>query len=226
MIFAINRARKRVVSGVLSYDFDMFRADDPHLASAYDATRTGPRLGEVRSNSVLALFRDQKTADAVTSSPPIIRLFLEEIGFGLSVAGGDLRRNATGVNAPDMRRTLKAQLQVALANRALKKALVKASRDSAFDVGAFISWVVSSDKAETAVPFEEATPRKPASPLRRPKATRPTHVGSSAAPTQTASQVNGLGDLSAGSSDEPERVVPRRPSDLRRNSLQGRAHQR
>ncbi|MGJ8587686.1 MAG: hypothetical protein ACSHXW_06000 [Yoonia sp.] len=150
---------------VLRYDFQMYPVDS---ASAQAGSGGGKGLtsqGHARSNKVVAFFRDPTTTEAVTSAPPIVRLFLEEAGFELSDA--DLAK-ADGEDAPCdnvLRRALAAQLTAALSNRALKKALARAANETEFDVAAFISAVVRKNtpqaEPESAAPQCKITPRSP-----------------------------------------------------------------
>ena len=119
--------------------------------------------GQARSKTVVALFRDKQTADAVTSAPPIVRLFLEEAGFELSDTDSDEADERTNNSDTEMRRALVEQLSAALSNRALKKALARAADESEFDVAAFIAAVVSKEPPthDKAAPSAPVTPRRP-----------------------------------------------------------------
>jgi hypothetical protein len=104
---------------------------------------TSIRHGE--GAKVVAAFKDPRTIEAVSNAPPIVRLFLEEAGFGLksvsSVKGACGRDDA----AANMRKALVGQLSAALSNRAMKKALGRAAHESAFNINAFIATVISDD---------------------------------------------------------------------------------
>lgn len=152
---------------MLSYDFDIFYAD-----AACDTTGIGPAKGltvdgQKRSESIIALFRNKETADAVTASPSIIRLFLEETGFGFATADAGAPSGYVPATDAAMRRGLVEQLTQTLSNRALKKALSRVARQSEFDVMAFISSVVSNTDAvgpvseEHVIPQAAVTPRRP-----------------------------------------------------------------
>lgn len=121
--------------------------------------------GHARSNKVVAFFRDPTTTDAVTSAPPIVRLFLEEAGFELSDAEIAKVADADAPCDKVLRRELAAQLTAALSNRALKKALARAAPETEFDVAAFIAAVVSKNapdlQLEGAAPQSKITPRSP-----------------------------------------------------------------
>ncbi|MEO1640625.1 MAG: hypothetical protein AAFU41_15395 [Pseudomonadota bacterium] len=209
----------------MSYDFEMFAADDPRLVGAGGASRISLNLGQVRANEVFAIFCDPETTAAVTSSPPIVRLFLEEVGFGLSTTRQGMHQKGGALVSIEMRQTLIAQLKSALANRALKKALVKASKESKFDVGAFISSIVDGKGEETGA---TATCDASVSPLRRPQPKRPTYATATHAtsPRPSTRETAVEDDAFDLGDDANKRVMPRRPSDIRRNSLQGRAHHR
>lgn len=149
---------------MLSYEFDIYYADVGHAGS--NATKGLTLDGQRRSDAVIALFRDQKTADAVTASPPIVRLFLEETGFGFSQAGDAAYSGYVPATDEETRRDLIDQLTHTLSNRALKKALSRAARQSAFDVVAFIASVVSEDgtiglEGAHTIPQAKVTPRRP-----------------------------------------------------------------
>lgn len=136
-----------VVKSVLRYDFEMYSADNPQISAGL-GTRSGLADDSgTHSNKVIARFRDPETAEAVSAAPPIVRLFLEEAGFGLNVAEVADRDDDAQTDASTMRRTLVKQVTAALSNRALKKALARAAKESSFDVAAFISTVVSKDPA-------------------------------------------------------------------------------
>jgi hypothetical protein len=116
---------------------------------------------------VLAVFRDQKTIDAVAVAPPIVRLFLEEAGFGTKnecatdCAEGALTRD------PDVRAVLVKQLSATLSNRAMKKALARTVDQSIFNFHDFISFVVANENCGTATTLREVgedtkvQPRRP-----------------------------------------------------------------
>lgn len=157
---------------MLRYDFEMFCANTSPVQDGLSVTGALAAHGKSKSNAVIAFFRDQQTADAVTSSPPIVRLFLEEAGFGLSPSGADTAENDSSdddaaVADFTMRRTLVEQVTIALSNRALKKALARAAKHSEFDVAAFIAVVVSKDPPEASYNADETTlpasvtPRRP-----------------------------------------------------------------
>ncbi|MCK0095434.1 hypothetical protein MWU60_07610 [Yoonia sp. F2084L] len=144
----------------------MFSADCSQDALENTADRSVTNQGEVRSNAVVAVFRDQETADAVTSSPPIVRLFLEEAGFGLTPATIENAEDYVPPADMSMRRTLVEQVTLALSNRALKKALARAAKDSEFDVAAFIAAVVSKEPSDAASKSEEFKRKSPVMPRR------------------------------------------------------------
>ncbi|MDX8353270.1 hypothetical protein [Cognatiyoonia sp. IB215182] len=149
---------------MLSYEFDIYYADPADAAShsAKGLTLDGQR----RSDAIIALFRDQETTDAVTASPPIVRLFLEETGFGFSNAAMATQSGYVPATDDETRRDLVDQLTQTLSNRALKKALSRVARQSEFDVVAFIASVVAADadgdmNDAHVIPQAKVTPRRP-----------------------------------------------------------------
>lgn len=152
---------------MLSYDFDIYCADATMAPTNGGIARGLTLDGQRRSDSVIAVFRDQQTADAVTSSPPVVRLFLEETGFGFGSADNVTQSGYVPVTDAETRRGLVEQLTQTLSNRALKKALSRVARQSAFDVVAFIEAVVSTDKADGEIDEDHfiapapVTPRRP-----------------------------------------------------------------
>jgi len=129
----------------LRYDFDMYYADN--IAQAIGGVSISGRtnLGKMRTNEVVAVFRDKSTAEAVMAAPPIIRLFLEEAGFGVKVAQTRQADGSVPHHDPNMRRLLVKQLSEALSNRAMKKALGRVANESAFNVHEFIAKVVEKE---------------------------------------------------------------------------------
>lgn len=148
---------------MLRYDFEMFPANRLAGTAEFRAESGITSQGQARSKTVVALFRDKQTADAVTSAPPIVRLFLEEAGFELSDTDIDEADERTNNSDTEMRRALVEQLSAALSNRALKKALARAADESEFDVAAFIAAVVSKEPPthDKAAPSAPVTPRRP-----------------------------------------------------------------
>ncbi len=152
-----------LVKTVLRYDFQMYSADSVSVQAGGGKGITSQ--GHARSNKVVAFFRDPTTTDAVTSAPPIVRLFLEEAGFELSDAEVTQDEDAEAPCDKVLRRALAAQLTAALSNRALKKALARAAQETEFDVAAFIAAVVSKNapdvQPEGAAHQCKITPRSP-----------------------------------------------------------------
>ncbi len=193
---------------VLRYDFEMFSADNASIDAGFSAVRGLTSQGMARTNKVVALFHDQKTLDAVTESPAIIRLFLEEAGFGLAIANSYDAEDRQTLATMEMRRTLVEQLTGALSNRALKKALARAAKKSQFDVATFISYVVTGKiKPREA---EVTPPKEPIfNPLRRPKA-------------QMCSEPDVVADDDTDDFEPDDKVMPRRPKDLRGKGIKSR----
>ena len=96
---------------------------------------------------MVVVFRDQQTTDAVTASPAVVRLFLEETGFGFSTPTGTAPSAYICANNDDMRRSLKKRIAKALSNQALERALDRVATTSAFDVRAFIISIVKGKAA-------------------------------------------------------------------------------
>ena len=71
---------------MLCYDFDIYYAGKTRGLTGISAARGFTHEGQTRSDDIIALFRDQETADAVTAAPSVVRLFLEETGFGFATA--------------------------------------------------------------------------------------------------------------------------------------------
>lgn len=150
---------------MLRYDFQMYPADGAFCQSEAGHAKALTNQGQARSNKVVAFFRDPTTKEAVTSAPPIVRLFLEEAGFELSHSNAGKHDSEDVPSDYVLRRTLAAQLTAALSNRALKKALARAAHQTEFDVAAFISAVVSKETPEpqpqNAAPHCTIVPRRP-----------------------------------------------------------------
>lgn len=138
---------------LLCFDFKMFSAGKRDPNSGGDGKRERGKFQPVKPHEVVALFNDQETVDAVTAAPPIVRLFLEEAGFGLQVAPPEEAERPPALEVLGMRRKISDQLTMALSNRALKRALQRAAEVSDFDIAAFIASVVSSnpDKKSLAI---------------------------------------------------------------------------
>lgn len=121
---------------------------------------------KLRAHSVLAVFRDQKTLNAVAAAPPIVRLFLEEAGFG----DRDERSCEFSPQAltydPDVRRILVRQLTGALSNRAMKKALARTVDKCQFNFHDFIAFVISDDQRGAAAGLRQFTNDSKVSPRR------------------------------------------------------------
>ena len=104
---------------------------------------------------MVVVFRDQQTADAVTASPAVVRLFLEETGFGFSTPTGTVPSGYVRANNDSTLRNLKKRIARSLSNQALERALDRVSTSSAFDVRAFILSIVRGKTAAT----QQATPQ-------------------------------------------------------------------
>lgn len=140
-----------LVKFLLCYDFEMFARDNRGPASGDAVAKGNTSQGPVQAHEVEAFFCDQKTVDAITGAPPIVRLFLEESGFGLTIAKIDEENRPPALAALAMRRTLSDQLTMALSNRALKRALIRAAKVSEFNVADFIASVVSRNPDKQAL---------------------------------------------------------------------------
>lgn len=131
---------------VLRYDFDMFCLGSVRAPS--ELVKSISKISHSKSHSkpVLAVFRDQKTIDAVASAPPIVRLFLEEAGFGIKNECASAYDEGALTIDPDVRAVLVKQLSTTLSNRAMKKALARTVDQSIFNFHDFISYVVANQK--------------------------------------------------------------------------------
>lgn len=117
---------------------------------------------------MVVVFRDQQTADAVTASPAVVRLFLEETGFGFSTPTGTAPSGYIRANNDNTLRNLKKRIAKTLSNQALERALDRVSSSSAFDVRAFILSIVRGKS--TAAPQQAAapTPQATSEPIAMP----------------------------------------------------------
>lgn len=157
-----------------------------------------------RGHAVVAHFEDKATVDAVTAAPPIVRLFLEEAGFGSTLAQTDEVDAPAALTLLGMRRALSEQLTLALSNRALKKALARAAKESEFDVAAFIASVVSRNPDKQSMEIRV---------LEDFSVQEAPHFETDEAPTKLSAEMDrGLND----------RILPRRPSQLRGKGLKSR----
>lgn len=169
---------------MLRYDFEIYSVNNPSIAAGLKSVSGQTSQGHVRQNTVVARFSHKKTSDAVASAPPIVRLFLEEAGFAPKLADMNDLEADTATDDERLKRALVEQLTIALSNRALKKALGRIARDSAFDVRAFIATVVSNGSKDESVAPE-------------PECELPEY-------------------------QRTEKVMPRRPNQLRGRGLKGR----
>ncbi len=149
----------------MRYDFDLFYVNSaPNLQGNVSPSHSTTR-GLLGENAVLAVFRDQITIDAVTAAPPIVRLFLEEAGFGVKAPRS--KDNAASRVDPVKRRIVVRQLTTTLSNRAMKKALGRVANKGEFNVHDFIASVVAQKAPEENVatnvnaPKEKVLPRRP-----------------------------------------------------------------
>lgn len=151
---------------LVRYDFDLFCVDNAPDLSGNLATTHPTSFGSVRENGVLAVFRDQRTIDAVAAAPPIVRLFLEEAGFGVKAPCSKDDTNVASRVDPAKRRVLVRQLTSTLSNRAMKKALGRVANKGEFNVHDFIASVVSKEVPEADVAPDEDAPRDKVMPRR------------------------------------------------------------
>lgn len=142
------------VFAVLSYSFDIYQNSRVH--GARKGISSDPSADDDQDGDMVVVFRDQQTADAVTASPAVVRLFLEETGFGFSTPTGTAPSGYVRANNDAMRRSLKRRISKALSNQALERALDRVSTSSAFDVRAFILSIVRGKTAAT----QQATPQR------------------------------------------------------------------
>lgn len=166
---------------MLSYSFDIYqasRASASRKSAALDAPSDDDHDGDM-----VVVFRDQKTADAVTASPAIIRLFLEETGFGFSTQTGTVPDGYVRANNDDTKRNLKKRIAQALSNQALERALDRVATKSAFDVREFILTIIRGkqaaepqSKATSAIQESEDVMQMPATPAKRIVPRRPSDL--------------------------------------------------
>jgi hypothetical protein len=163
----------------MRYDFDMFSVDNARVNRGIVSNNARTNLGALRTNHVIAVFRDSGTVEAVMQAPPIIRLFLQEAGFGLKVAPDCQFGTGDHSEDPRMRHLLVDQLSTALANRAMKKALARVAHESSFNVHDFIASVVAKDPSDPKIETDIEMPDvksdmkvKPRRPTVKPKSTR------------------------------------------------------
>ena len=157
---------KFLVWFLVRYDFDLFYADNAPVAQGDAAPSHRTTHDPLRHNTVLAVFRDQRTIDAVAAAPPIVRLFLEEAGFGVKVPRTKDATNAASRVDPVKRRVLVRQLTATLSNRAMKKALGRVAKVGEFVVHDFIASVVAKEVPEANVAVDDDAPRDKVMPRR------------------------------------------------------------
>ena len=182
---------------MLSYAFDIYKASRANAGREKTVSGLSPdddQDGDIQDGDVIAVFRDQQTADAVTSAPAVVRLFLEETGFGFSVPTGTAPVGYVRANNAVAQRNLKKRIARALSNSALERALNRASNHSSFDVREFILSVVRA--RQSMQPQQTDTGR-------------PTVAAPAEKPIQTPSS-------------PVARVTPRRPSDLHGRGIKSR----
>ncbi|WP_341366163.1 hypothetical protein [Yoonia sp. BS5-3] len=178
---------------MLSYSFDIYQSSRTN--GSRKATAATTSHDDDQDGDLIAIFRDQETADAVTSSPAVVRLFLEETGFGFSAPTGNPPAGYVRANNAVARRNLKSRIAKALSNNALERALDRAAADSSFDVRAFILSVVRVRKG---IEPQQKTPRP-------------------APAVQTRSE-----DAIVMPTDTATRVIPRRPGELQGRGIKSR----
>lgn len=150
---------------MLCYEFDIFCADKARAQDGQRAARGLTATGQIRSETMIALFRSQETADAVTAAPSVVRLFLEETGFGFTSSVSGAPAGYFPTNDGAIRDELIEQMTGALSNRALKKALIRAADHTSFNISSFINSVAST-RIAAAASMDDAPKERP----KRPKA--------------------------------------------------------
>lgn len=177
---------------MLSYSFDIYKASRANRRRKNAVSVLSS--DDDQDGDMIAVFRDQQTADAVTSSPAVVRLFLEETGFGFSTPTGTAPVGYVRANNAVAQRNLKDRIARALSNSALERALNRASDHSSFDVREFI---ISVGRGRQSVqPQQNETARATA-----------------AAPIEKPIEMP---------SSPVARVTPRRPSDLHGRGIKSR----
>jgi hypothetical protein len=152
---------------LLRYDFDMYCLGGVQAPSEIASASGKKNAEQLRGKAVLAVFRDQKTMDAATVAPPIVRLFLNEAGFCGKDEGSDQYSKQALTTDPDVRRILVKQLTASLSNRAMKKVLVRTVEQSLFNFRDFIAYVIANDQLGAASGLSQfpddtkVSPRRP-----------------------------------------------------------------
>lgn len=130
----------------MRYDFDMYYVNNPVSKQVIVSDVPHIKSRKCGTNHIVATFRDSRTIEAIMAAPPIVRLFLEEAGFGLKCAPNCAAKRR---DDPQMRQLLVEQLSEALSNRAMKKALSRSAHQSDFDLHEFVAFVAGRDPVET-----------------------------------------------------------------------------
>lgn len=137
------------------YDFDIIVVDTDskplRLTPCFNKTTRAAR----QKRGQVARFRHQETADAAAAAPAAVRLFLEHLGFDFKATLNAMPAGQYERNNDALRLELIARMDNLLANRALKKALKRAAKNSGFDTTAFIACAI------TAKPSHHVVPRRP-----------------------------------------------------------------
>ncbi len=155
----------------MRYDFDLFYVGNTDASSGIVSSAGRTKLGQLRTNAVGAVFQDQETVDAVAIAPPIVRLFLEEAGFGVKETRATDCDKDQSATDPVKRRVLVHQLSSVLANRAMKKALGRVANKGEFNIHDFIAFVVAKDAPVEQAELTDLAPENKVKP-RRPSQVR------------------------------------------------------
>lgn len=164
---------------MLSYSFDIYQASRA-TGTRKNATVDAPSDDD-NDGDMVVMFRDQETADAVTASPAIVRLFLEQTGFGFSTPTGKVPDGYVRANNEDTEHNLKKRIVQTLSNQALERALTQAATKSVFDVQEFLLTLVRGTQAGTtprrvSSAADDDRIQRPAPPVRRVVPRRPSDL--------------------------------------------------
>lgn len=111
---------------------------------------------------VFAYFRDKATAEAAATAPAIVRLFLEEVGVRFKPSQQYEIESISACQLVNLQRQFVQQITLSLSNKAMKRALVRAKANSAFDVMHFVRAAVQkqNDNSPVEEPQQIVVPRR------------------------------------------------------------------
>lgn len=144
----------------MRYDFDLFYVDNAPNREEAICEGAQSTLRQSGKNTVFAVFRDKTTINA--AAPAIVRLFLEEAGFGVR----ETTQRADAESAAIKRKILIQQMTSVLSNRAMKKALGRVANEGAFNVHDFIAFVIANEAPALNLKKTNEAPRNKVMPRR------------------------------------------------------------